>query len=486
MAASELQERLDYLVSYACQLIFINGETADQSSVLDTFIRESTEQVEIALLTATPTTVLAQYREKIYRQLVSKTQNADFGRPLNQLLVALNQHNGPLIISISKAENLPDKIVQELWELVLQSRFANNKQLLNVLLFAQGNWAKQTRDKLQSRTGDKPLLLNNSVKLSALRHNTSELDKLINLKRQQFSERLQKRAEGQPRSVPLLKRKSVIACFVGIFILLFTGIISLQYPSVFYPEKATESVIAATSQQASGLEPATLAITEQPLVGESTSDVLPIETSAAAEAITADEEQVITHPQLTDTTTSSPDELVTSWQDAIAKIDDPKQYMLAKPQEAFIAQQDMINQEPDSDSIAPTVQTSKVNSPKNPRPVPVEVTPQIATRQPTASLAPLPNGLTLQNGQYLIQISAMSDNYLLQQFMQESPLSQQVWTYTTQRFGGDWFVLIYNQVYPSLDVARAALEKLPPSITAYEPFIKSVKQIKQELAQKGV
>jgi DamX protein len=176
MAASALQDRLDYLVSYASQLIFINGETANQSSVLDTYISGSPEQVEIALLTASPTTVLAQYREKIYRQLVSQTQNADFNRPLNQLLVALNQHNGPLIISISKAENLPNKLLQELWELVLQSRFANNKQHLNVLLFAQGAWAKQARDQLQSSTGDKPLLLNNSANLPNLQQNTSELE----------------------------------------------------------------------------------------------------------------------------------------------------------------------------------------------------------------------------------------------------------------------------------------------------------------------
>ena len=104
----------------------------------------------------------------------------------------------------------------------------------------------------------------------------------------------------------------------------------------------------------------------------------------------------------------------------------------------------------------------------------------------TLNSGSLPFAQTLQDGQYLIQISAMADNYLVQQFMQDNPLSQQVWTYTTQRFGGDWFVLLFNHVYPSLEHARAALDKLPSSISAYEPFVKSARQVKQELIQKGV
>jgi len=486
MAASELQDRLDYLVSYASQLIFIDGATTDQSSVLDTFISESPEQVEIALLTATTTTVLAQYREKIYRQLVSQSKSADFNRPLNQLLAGLNQHNGPLIISISKAENLPDKLLQELWELVLQSRFANNKQFLNVLLFAQGNWAKQARDKLQSRSGDKPLLLNSSSKLPKLKTNTSDLDKLITLKRQQFSERLQKRAQGEPKTIPLLKRKGAIATFVGIFILLFAGIVSLQYPDLFYPQQNTEMLLTETTPQVSELIPTvtTQAMLEQPQALE-VQDVEKADAKSSAVMLkSSDEEQHITKQQLAEQTISSPDPLVTSWQSAIAKIDEPRQYLLPKPQQAIIEQQEIPAQHTDRGSAEPAVKAAQINQQDVSKPLAVTTAPQIPAVAATS--APLSNDMALQDGQYLIQISAMSDKYLLQQFMQESPLNKQVWTYTTKRFGGDWFVLLYNQVYPSLEQARAALGNLPTTITTYEPFVKSVKQIKQELTQKGV
>lgn len=487
MAASELQDRLDYLVSYASQLIFIDGATTDQSSVLDTFISESPEQVEIALLTATTTTVLAQYREKIYRQLVSQSKIADFNRPLNQLLAALNQHNGPLIISISKAENLPDKLLQELWELVLQSRFANNKQFLNVLLFAQGNWAKQARAKLQSRSGDKPLLLNSSCKLPKLKANTSDLDKLITLKRQQFSERLQKRAQGEPKTIPLLKRKGAIATFVGIFILLFAGIVSLQYPDLFYPQQNIEALVAQTKPQASELTSTaiTVAMLEPSQAIEEQADrIAEANTNITALSSSSEEVQTTKHQRLAETNISSPDPLVTTWQSAIAKIDEPKQYLLPKPQQAIIEQQEIPTQLIDTVSAESAVKAAQINQQDDSKPLAVTTAPQIPAV--SAPSAPLSNEMALQDGQYLIQISAMSDKYLLQQFMQESPLNKQVWTYTTKRFGGDWFVLLYNQVYPSLEQARAALDNLPASITTFEPFVKSVKQIKQELTQKGV
>ncbi|WP_340678333.1 hypothetical protein [Paraglaciecola sp.] len=481
MAASELQDRLDYLVSYASQLIFINGETADQSSVFDTFITHSPEQVEIALLTASPTTVLAQYRERLYRQLISQTKSTDFNRPLNQLLVALNQHNGPLIISISKAENLPDKLLQELWELVLQSRFANNKQHLNVLLFAQGAWAKQARNKLQSRTGDKPLLLNNSTSLPQMTQSTSNLDKLITLKRQQFSERLQKRAQVQSSPLPLLKRKAVIAIFVSIFLLLFAGIVGLQYPSLFSSNNAVATILGSTEQSNDlssvqdeiGITPAP--ITDEQLI--ETQPVTDVDTTQHSANKILENKRVFT-----DDKASSPDPLVTSWSSALAKIEEnSSQYLLATPQEAVIEDQTTARSEYKKTDTSNAIQANIVEN--NNIVLPIKTPTNIPL---TENLGALPSELALLDGQYLIQISAMSDNYLLQQFMQENPLRQQVWTYTTQRFGGDWFVLLFNHVYPSLEHARAALNKLPSSIIAYEPFVKSARQVKQELRQKGV
>ena len=481
MAASELQDRLDYLVSYASQLIFINSESIDQSGVLDTFISDSPEQIEIALLSATTTTPLLKYREKIYRQLVSQTQNADFNRPLNQLLAALNQHDGSLIISISRAENLPDKLLHELWELVLQSRFANNKQHLNVLLFAQGAWAKQARNKLQSRSGDKPLLLNDATGLPRLNQHSSSLDKLIAQKRQQFSERVKKRAETQTRTPSYLQKKGVIATFVGIFLLLFGGIVSLQYP--FWSLSAEHANQVADIDQTSVTSPpsdAPVALDESLTLDNTVASL-----QATSDNLTVNAEMTEATPDESLPTASlnaSSDRLITDWRSAVAKIDEkPSQYLLATPQAATIAPQ---TAEPVQSPDLPSETQRLVSSVTSAADSGTRQTAQNHSEiKPTT--ATVTDTLELRNGQYLIQISAMSDNYLLQQFMQQNPFSKQVWRYTTQRFGADWHVLIYKQYYSSLADARAALAQLPPELAHYRPFVKSARQIKQEIAQKG-
>ena len=115
MAVSELNDRLDYLISYSSQLVFVCSDKIQlQSKVIESFIAQQSEHADLALLTANELTPLANYREKLFRQLISQNQEADFNRPLNQLLAKLNEHNGPILISIFQAEKLPNKLVKEL------------------------------------------------------------------------------------------------------------------------------------------------------------------------------------------------------------------------------------------------------------------------------------------------------------------------------------------------------------------------------------
>ena len=101
MAASELNNRLDYLISYSSQLVFVcSDKIQQQSKVIESFLALQNEQADLALLTANELTPLVTYREKLFRQLVSQSQTADFNRPLNQLLASLNNHSGPILINI--------------------------------------------------------------------------------------------------------------------------------------------------------------------------------------------------------------------------------------------------------------------------------------------------------------------------------------------------------------------------------------------------
>ena len=486
MAALNLQDRLDYLVSYSSQLIFVSGELVRQSQVLDTFINQRTDEVEIALLAASPTTPLARYREQLFKQLISQTKNADFNRPLIQLLAPLNEHDGPIIINVTKAENLPNKLVQELWELVLQSRFANNKQYLNVLLFAQQDWAHKAQQALSTRKGDKPVLLNCSDQLFDLQQvHGSELDKLIARKRQQLSHKQQQR-KAVNRSVPAKSAQTkLILIGSALFIAIFGGILSW-----LYSQQLSESTQAVSAWFSSDTSPtptpdATLSARVEPSLSEPESrDDAPLANNQAESLPTpVANTELATNlpaelPQQSATESqqymSEPDPLVTDWQTAIKQVEQQSnQFLHNKLQEQ--ATDEPVEQVP--------VAEVKLSDTQSNDGTPASQSPIISTAAPAklTELPMLPADLDLQPGQYLIQYSAMFNQSLLIEFARQYQLEQKIWSYHTQRFGGNWTVMLQAKIYPSIDAARDALKQLPPALQAQQPFIRSAAQILREM-----
>lgn len=473
MAASDLQDRLEYLVSYSSQLMFISSDVARQSNILDSFIAQSTEQIEVALLAAVTTTPLAKYREKLYQQLISKTQSADFNRPLNQLLADLNHHDGPIIISITKGENLPNKLVKELWDLVLQSRFTNNKQHLNVLIFAQGPWARDTQRLLGSKSGDKPLLINTLTSADSLQTElNSDLDKLIASKRKKFAERLQQRAQKPPTPIVFLKRKSVIAAFILVFISLFVAILSWQYPeqfSLLIEGKQSSLTVNQPPQSVTETQARELAISsiqDKQETAEIKVEVLP--------ALLVSEIVTQALPK------SEADLLVTDWQSAIAQVEiKSAQFLQDKSELALKNDSNELNQSIETSTIIENLAAQTISEVDD-KIAPSDLGLGAATQSKVSLQAPLP--VTLEKGTYYIQLLAMADNTLLQQNINEQKISEQSWTYETQRFGGSWHVLLLAQSYPSFAAAKAAIDVLPANLLAQSPFVKSANTIQQEIA----
>jgi DamX protein len=493
MAASDLQKRVEYLVSFSSQLIFVCGSGTRQSQVLNAFLTEQTDNVEVAVVSASTTTPLASYREKIYRQLVSTHDRVNFSLPLNQLLVPLNQHDGPVLISISKAENLPKQLLKELWEVVLQSRFANNKQLLNVLLFADESWAKQAKNGLTSRSGEKPVLLNSAEAIQALQHAAgSELDKMILAKRKQFAQRLQQRGE-RPASVkPLSQRKWLIGSLSTLFIAIFTGILAYLYAeqiTEFYLQNTTNIPSESTVKT---LPPIDGEILAPSLVDSQSANVTGIAQTAMPQTDTELAQQVDT----TDTL-STPDPLVTDWHSAIRKVDENanKILELATPTPEKVDGNSSITEgiPANADSLAPstievfsmaTATVSPLDNEVMATVTPANVMSESAPTSKTTSGAELSlQALLEQHAKaYVIQLSAMHDVQSINEIQVNLPTPDAYWQYQTLRFGGDWWVLLHQQFYPSLEAARQAISQLPQALQNLQPFVKSVQQVRQEIS----
>ena len=510
MAASELSNRLDYLISYSSQLVFVcTDKVKQQSQVVESFLAQQNEQAELALLTANPLTPLASYRESIFRQLFSQEKKADFNRPLNQLLAPLNIQHGAILISIFQADKLPNTLVKEIWELVLQSRFANNKQHLNVLLMGESSWAEKMKTGLASRSKDKPILLNSHFEAPTTQSFTAQdnyhslentdLETLIQDKRQKFAERVKARKQQTYADDPILKKWWMMGLLSMVFLMIFAGILGWQYSDQVVEWMAVNShnKPEQLNHPTTDTDAPNLVIDETPVQAESEQlKQTPIEINSSHKLIEAEINQ------------NNQNLLVTDWQTAVVQVDEKVQELKLENASNEIESQTLKAKEPTSSAEEPIalidmtstqVQTGNKNtaidkplaSVVNDYPVEDIVAyeqNEISQRAPVSNaLFILPftsiDDLTsLPITSYVIQVAAMSNLNILQDYIRDENLSAELWLYKTQRYSADWYVLIKNQHFPSIEAARAYIQTLPNSILRNTPFVKSVRQIQQEIS----
>ncbi|WP_247670484.1 SPOR domain-containing protein [Alteromonas sp. MMG017] len=486
---SELHERLEYLVNYSSQLVFVSGDSiAEQQQTLEAFVYQQHDDTEIAYLTAESNMEISDYRGQLCRQLLGQVVGS-FVRPLNELLSALNSHEGPVLIAITQAEHMPDKLLQELWDLVLQSRFAGNKQHLNVLLFATTKWAENAKKWLPAKNTDTPLLISSqsiSSNLQASKPQGSELDRMISQRREAFQAHLDKRnlpVEATP-SNPLTSTGFYIAIAL-VFILIFGGLVTWQYgdsiSSLFSP------------------------IAQQPKPSES-ENVVP----GSAFSKVADNQ--VEQPIATTSDHESNVELVTDWKGAVSSLDgdasseivgevtdsafEPTTLVASTPMQSSNQepQQQVVSIEgadsapslntPDSSAAKPAANEAQQTAKTQQASVQVQsqsddgVTSESATSTTAEILKP---DMVLPND-FVIQMVGIKDKNVVSQFIAQHNLQAVTRQYVTTRYGGDWHVVVFHQPFKSLTDARAALSALPDYPTKNEAFIKRGQQILDEMA----
>ncbi len=490
---SELHERLEYLVNYSSQLIFVSGDSiAQQQRTLEAFVFQQHDDTEIAYVTAEPDMELSDYRRQLCRQLLGQVVGS-YVRPLNELLSSLNQHEGPILITLTQAQHMPDRLLQELWDLVLQSRFAGNKQHLNVLLFGETQWAENAKQWLPAKNTDTPLLISSQSVHSE--PESSDLDKLIARRREDFQQHMARRyGQSQQSFTPRLKSPWFLAAVVVVFLGLFGSLIAWQYgndiSSLFGPLKS-EPATAASDSVAPGSAFDKIAAPQD----DASSIAAENEPSDGAEVPGSDNDN---------------SGLVTQWKDAVdalprgnrstAQTSEPVSENTEKTTPVNVtpvAEQDTVAENPVtvsppvSDDVPPQSQTKAVGQSET-------VTTDTAATESTAvdntgikSVAPeatvqisVDNGLVasrVRQNDFMLQLAGMKDTTLLARFINDNNLSALTHVYRTQRYGGDWYVLLFHQPFGSLQEARQALVSLPDYQGRENAFVKRGSQILEEL-----
>ncbi|HCG6612222.1 SPOR domain-containing protein [Vibrio parahaemolyticus] len=81
---------------------------------------------------------------------------------------------------------------------------------------------------------------------------------------------------------------------------------------------------------------------------------------------------------------------------------------------------------------------------------------------------------------YTLQLAAMTSMEDVQAFLDEHQLNNKVRIYPTVRSGTEWYIVTY-QDYPTIQMARDAVEKLPDSLKSVSPWAKSLGQVHREI-----
>ncbi|WP_338519903.1 SPOR domain-containing protein [Alteromonas gracilis] len=492
---SELHERLEYLVNYSSQLIFVSGDSiAQQQKTLEAFVFQQHDETEIAYLTAQDNMDASDYRRQLCRQLLGQVVGS-FVRPLNELLVDLNTHEGPILIAITQAHHLPDKLLQELWDLVLQSRFAGNKQHLNVLLFAENQWAESAKQWLPAKNTETPLIISSQSVISEQPQFESDLDKMIASRREAFQAHLENRQRESALTFHNpLKSKWFFVAIATVFLTTFSGLVYWQYGAaisgLFTPIDAkdtTQNLSQATPGSAydsllEDVSSASLSDTNDTSVSESTTGSI-------------DETQTSLNTQIqgskrteTADNVGSDAGLVTDWNTALSSIPVPS----SASSNSSIANGE--TSESASASTSTSTSTSVIDSsiisqpPATPslleetgKAIEQEATQQTDVSSQSSNSEPK----WITSTEYVIQLLAMKDESVLQDFLRENGLNESTRIYKTQRYGGDWYVVIASTIYPTFDDAQRARASLPDFPGKQNTFVKSGDQVLNELALDG-
>lgn len=504
-ASSELQQRLEHLITYSTQLIFVSGEgVGSQHQLAERFIAEQPESTNLVYVPTKSQLDVSDYRRRILQQLALQG-SIDPSRPLAESFSrAVAEQEHPILICISTAEGLPKTLLQELWDLVLQNRFARHRFHLNVLLFADDMWAAQAKSWLPGQHQEQPVLVKvGELESQPVEQNTSELEQMIAQKRQAFAQRMESRKQTTYiESTPLVKRWWMKALIATVFLLSFGSLVLWQHYDVtkdavmeftrfvFQTDLSSEAPHAGDDQTE---------VTMAPAASMEPSNSVDQEKLNAREAVADDHTPDTAEPSLP----SDGQRLVTDWNSAVKALDN-KLVTVSSTDSVSNAlatvSSEPAQQEPDPVSRqSPPPEVTSVNNIASPESADFDIT-QVSTQDdvndyPVADITSVDQlqGKTysydetqllgLDPGQYVLQLSAMSSKDVLQQFIRTHQLQNQSQIYVTQRYGGDWHVVLMNQSFDSINEAREAVAQLSSALQSEGPFAKSVTAVKREIEQ---
>ncbi len=520
-------ERLLFLTDYNEQLVVVIGDSGvGKTTVLEYFLELGYPDANKVYVKANAATSPNVIKQRICEQLIGN-QLIDENDSLSSTLADYPAlHNGKVIIVIDDAEYLTEDFYQQLTQLVAMNQTHDTE--VAVVLSADVNNDNVSKERVDG-------LKQHGVFLELSNLNSAEARELITiytadsawLKQKENIEQL-KLTDGNPQQIiklvnqpaaeqPLGVKSNMMPWIAsGIFV---CGIAAWLWLSDFSlvnsikSEEATYEDAVALSQQSSSKTSEHIDKQHQSSIKQSSNEervlsqlAIPVETIAPS----------------SDATTNKTDELALdlSWQqleqDNIKDIATSKAVASASLttnaiQEQGIDQVPIYASDADNASVENAVKStvksvdesvdenlaninrpseSQVSTHENNNRTEINQIESQAEIITNEAMQAIESGTyqyhnrevhKLNPSSYTLQLTGVSSEQTLAQFLRYHQLENTAMVYTTQRNNKPWYVVIY-QVYNSAEQARIAINKLPQQLQAIQPWPKSIAAIHQELA----
>ncbi len=226
---NDISQRLEYLVTNSSQMVFVTGEDiAIQQGFVEAFLGQQSASANVAFLPARRGKPGSYYRQQFFQQFAIPT--AKQKGALVQAYAARQEKDKPVLIAITGAENLPEDILRELWDLVLQNRFARTAEQINILLFGDQEWAEEVKSWLPTNNNDKPVLLTTQTLEYGEEHELEgDIDAMIASRRKLFHDRMKTRAQSSEHALSPFATWWFKLLLASVFLLSFGSILLWQY-----------------------------------------------------------------------------------------------------------------------------------------------------------------------------------------------------------------------------------------------------------------
>ncbi|GEA23842.1 MULTISPECIES: AAA family ATPase [Vibrio] len=484
---TELLDRLGLLTNFASNLIAVNGQAGyGKSWLAQRYLELGASNKNQCLLLCHSNQDDVQRRMLILSQIVSDALFNQQDTLLDSLERILGDDTCDIAIVVDDAHLLSENLVSELWMLVLAAQ-ANPNWKINVLLFTQTGRLESVLSRISYGQEYKPVELDIDMlsEVEARRFFESLVIRYVDDDSEKRVRDAFKKVDPVPGDIMALgemkvEKRIIIRSIVGsplnialvvlVLLLLAAGGYWWMYNQPSPDDKA---------QQITGV----IEQTAIPTLNEPEAQI------SRADSSMDDDSEPSDDTNLTDATDDS-DALPPAVTSEVASVgSEDKQQRVVIESDVVDALLEGKPEAADTTNIETVVEESipQAKSASNSSLINVVQTGQQPEAEKATSGKPIVKFSfareelkALSPRAYTLQLGAMTAMEDVQAFLDKYDLNGQVRIYPTVRSGTEWYIITY-QDYPTIQLARDAVESLPDALKSVSPWAKSLGQVHREI-----